>query len=109
LARAEGQDTRQENDSTWFNSDLITFAADINARHLWFRKSGNHLEVSVMGSHVKVTVQDWYKGSAYRVEKFTACDGNSLAASKVDALVNAMASVTPPASATALRPMRPRP
>lgn len=102
FARGDGQDLVQENDSTWFNSDVVKFSADIGARQLWFSKSGSNLEVSVMGSADKVTVQDWFKGSAYRVEKFASGDGKTLTASKVDALVNAMASFTPPPSATAL-------
>lgn len=102
FARGDGQDTVVENDGTLFNSDLLKFSADIGSRQLWFRKLGNNLEVSVMGSTDKVIVQDWYRGSAYRVEKFSAGDGKSLTATKVDALVNAMAAFTPPATATSL-------
>jgi len=47
-------------------------------------------------------VQNWYAGSANQVEKITASDGKSLSASKVNALVNAMASFTPPADAASL-------
>jgi hypothetical protein len=36
------------------------------------------------------------------VEKITASDGKSLSAAKVNALVNAMASFTPPADAASL-------
>jgi hypothetical protein len=47
-------------------------------------------------------VQNWFAGSANQVEKITASDGKSLSASKVNALVNAMASFTPPADAASL-------
>ncbi len=59
---------------------------------------GNNLEVSVIGSSDKFTIQNWYSGSAYHVEQFKTSDGKVLLDTQVNALVNAMATFTAPAA-----------
>ncbi|WP_019702089.1 putative Ig domain-containing protein [Paracidovorax oryzae] len=98
LARGYGMDTIQENDTTGGNVDTAKFAGDVSSRQLWFRKSGNNLEVSVIGTSDKFLVTDWYLGSRYQVERFEAGDGKALQASQVQNLVQAMASFSPPAA-----------
>ncbi|WP_269321412.1 putative Ig domain-containing protein [Paracidovorax avenae] len=98
LARGHGTDTIQENDTTSGNLDTAKFAGDVSSRQLWFRKSGNNLEVSVIGTSDKFLVTDWYLGSRYQVERFEAGDGKALQASQVQNLVQAMASFSPPAA-----------
>ncbi|AVS93005.1 hemolysin-type calcium-binding protein [Paracidovorax avenae] len=98
LARGHGTDTIQENDTTSGNLDTAKFAGDVSSRQLWFRKSGNNLEVSVIGTSDKFLVTDWYLGSRYQVERFEAGDGRALQASQVQNLVQAMASFSPPAA-----------
>jgi Ca2+-binding RTX toxin-like protein len=95
-AVGDGRDTIVDNDSTLFNSDLLKVSG-ATSRQLWLTRSGNDLQIAVIGTRDQVTVQDWYVSSANRVEKITAGDGKSVSASKVNALVNAMASMTPPA------------
>ncbi|HEX5356675.1 MAG TPA: calcium-binding protein [Aquabacterium sp.] len=92
----DGHDTIVDKDSTWFNSDLLKISG-AKSNQLWFSRSGNNLDVSVIGTQDRVTIQDWYLGSSNYVEKITAADGKSLSASKVQGLVNAMASFAPPA------------
>ncbi|GKT21586.1 putative Ig domain-containing protein [Acidovorax sp. SUPP3334] len=98
LGRGYGLDTIQENDTTSGNQDIAKFAGDISSRQLWFRKSGNHLEVSVIGTSDKFTVSDWYSGTKNQVERFEAGDGKSLTNGQVQNLVQAMASFSPPAA-----------
>ncbi|WP_271466428.1 putative Ig domain-containing protein [Paracidovorax valerianellae] len=98
LGRGYGFDTIQENDTTSGNQDIAKFGGDISSRQLWFRKSGNHLEVSVIGTSDKFTVSDWYSGAKNQVERFEAGDGKSLTNSQVQNLVQAMASFSPPAT-----------
>ncbi|GKS84254.1 putative Ig domain-containing protein [Acidovorax sp. SUPP1855] len=98
LGRGYGLDTIQENDSTSGNQDIAKFANDISSRQLWFRKSGNNLEVSVIGTNDKFMVTDWYSGTKNQVERFDAGDGKSLTNSQVQNLVQAMASFSPPAA-----------
>jgi Ca2+-binding RTX toxin-like protein len=95
--RGDGQDTIVDNDGTWFNADLLK-VGDAKSNQLWLTRSGYNLDISIIGTTDKVTVQDWFKGGANQVEKITAGgDNKSLSASKVNALVNAMASFTPSA------------
>ena len=99
LARGYGADVIQENDATAANSDVTRFLGGIAADQLWFSQIGNNLEVSVIGTTVSLTVQDWYLGASYHVEQFKTVDGNKpLLDSQVQNLVNAMAAFTPPAA-----------
>jgi Ca2+-binding RTX toxin-like protein len=99
--RGDGQDVIVDTDSTLFNSDLLKLGG-ATSKQLWLTKSGSNLDIKILGTSDKVTVQNWFAGSANQVEKITASDGKSLSASKVNALVNAMASFTPPADAASL-------
>jgi Ca2+-binding RTX toxin-like protein len=99
--RGDGQDVIVDNDSTWFNSDLLKLGG-ATSKQLWLTKSGSNLDIKILGTTDKVTVQNWFAGSANQVEKITASDGKSLSAAKVQALVSAMASFTPPADAASL-------
>jgi len=79
------------------NSDKLVFEGDINAAQLWFSRAGSNLVVSVIGTNDKFSVLNWYLGSSYRVENIVAGgNGKTLTADKVQNLVNAMASFTPP-------------
>jgi Ca2+-binding RTX toxin-like protein len=78
--------------------DVLRFDADIASSQLWFRRSGNDLEVRIMGSNDRALVQGWYKGTAYQVEQFKAGDGKTLLNTQVNNLVNAMAAFAPPAA-----------
>ncbi len=101
--RGDGQDTVIENDLNILSRDVLAFG-DVAANQLWFSQSGQNLVVSVIGTQDKVTVQDWFKGSAYRVEAFTSSDGKSLSSSKVNSLVSAMAKFSAPAEGTTTLP-----
>lgn len=96
LGRGYGNDTIVENDSTVGNSDTAQFLSDIAADQLWFQHVGSNLEVSVIGTSDKYTIQSWYSGSQYHVEQFKTADGKTLADSNVEALVSAMASFAAP-------------
>lgn len=98
VLRGGGVDTLQENDVTAGNTDVLQFQGDVNANQLWFRKAGNDLEVSVIGTADKVTVSNWYLGAAYHVEQIKSGDGKLLQDTQVDKLVQAMAAFAPPAA-----------
>ena len=103
FGEGDGHDTIVDSDSTWLNSDLLKIGA-AKSNQLWFTRSGNNLDVSVIGTQDRVTIQDWYLGSSHYVEKITAADGKSLSYSKVQGMVNAMASFAPPAQGQATLP-----
>jgi Ca2+-binding RTX toxin-like protein len=94
-----GVDTIVENDATVGNTDLAQFAAGTAADQIWFQHVGNNLEVSIIGTSDKLTIQNWYSGSNYHVEQFKTTDGNKLLLdSNVENLVQAMAAFSPPAA-----------
>ncbi len=90
-----GQDTIVENDSTGGVNDLLQWGSSIRHDQLWLVKSGNNLEVSVIGTTDKAIIKDWYLGMAQHVEQIWA-DGKVLTDTKVQALVDAMAGFSPP-------------
>lgn len=98
LGRGYGSDAVSENDSTAGNTDVALFGSDIATDQLWFRQTGNNLEVSVIGTSDTFTLNNWYLGSQYHVEQFRTSDGHLLSDSNVQNLVQAMASFSPPAA-----------
>lgn len=95
--RGDGQDTIVDTDGTWFNADLLKVGS-AKSNQLWLTRSGTNLDISIIGTTDKVSIQDWFNGSNNVVEKITALgDNKTLNASKVNALVNAMAAFEPPA------------
>ncbi|CAN7482393.1 calcium-binding protein [Polaromonas sp. LjRoot131] len=96
MGRGYGADTVQENDATAGNSDQLQFLGGIAAKQLWFSKSGNNLQVSIIGTADSAILQNWYLGNAYHVEQFRSGDGKVLQDSQVDTLVKAMAGLAPP-------------
>ena len=98
FGRGAGADVVSENDAAAGNSDVASFGAGLAYDQLWFAKSGNNLEVSIVGASDKLTVSNWYAGSQYRVEQFKTADGKLLLESQVQNLVDAMAAFAPPAA-----------
>ena len=88
---------------TWNNpsdathSNTVDFSA-ANSDQLWFQRQGSDLLVSVIGTSTQADISGWYNSAANEVQQFTAADGKSLAATQVNALVQAMAAFAPPAA-----------
>ena len=78
--------------------DTLRFGTGIAANQLWFKKSGNDLDVTLVGSNDGVVVKDWYASGFQRIEQFKSADGMTLLNGQVDALVSAMAAFAPPAA-----------
>ncbi len=69
--------------------------ANAESDQLWFTRSGNNLNIAIIGTTDKVTIQDWYLGSSNRVEKITALgDNKTLNLSRLNGLVSAMSGFT---------------
>jgi Ca2+-binding RTX toxin-like protein len=96
LGRGYGADTVTENDATAGNTDVARFDTGIAVDQLWFTKTGNNLNVSIIGTADKFTLSNWYLGNQYHVEQFKTSDGKTLLDSQVQNLVQAMASFAPP-------------
>ena len=98
FGRGEGQDRILESDNTTTGVDTLQLLAGVSREQVWWRKSGSDLEMSIIGTTDKVTVQNWYAGKAYHVDQFRTADGKVLLDTQVDLLVNAMARFAPPAA-----------
>ncbi|MCD6060049.1 MAG: hypothetical protein K0S16_360 [Moraxellaceae bacterium] len=98
FARGDGSDLAVESGG----NDTARFGTDIAHDQLWFSQVGSDLEVSVIGTSDRLTIQNWYGaaggGNDSHVETLRAGDGYTLDHSQVDALVAAMASFAPPAA-----------
>jgi len=100
FGRGYGHDTIQENDGTVNNHDVIVFGADISSDQLWFKQSGNDLEISIIGTNDRLTLDDWYLGGEHHVEEFKLSNGAALLDNQVNLMIQAMASFAPPPAAT---------
>ncbi len=78
-------------------NDLINFTKTAESK-LWFAQENNNLVISIIGTESKLTIEDWYSSSSNHIESFKSKDGKILLDSQVQNLVNAMASLTPPAA-----------
>ncbi len=85
------------------NSSTLQFDG-ANSDQLWFQHVGNDLLVSVIGTSTQVSISGWYTATSNHVQQITAADGKTLADGQVDALVQAMASFSPPSAGTTTLP-----
>ncbi|MDP3455040.1 carbohydrate-binding domain-containing protein [Methyloversatilis sp.] len=95
FSRGHGQDSVWESDTTVGNQDVMSFDSTVAYDQLWLKRVGNNLEVSVIGTTDKITVSNWYVGNQWHVEQVAASD-KILVDTQVQALVDAMAAMTPP-------------
>jgi Ca2+-binding RTX toxin-like protein len=96
FGRGDGQDRIVDVDTTPGNTDVVAFGPNVSMDQLWFRQAGNDLELSIIGTNDKLTLNSWYAGSGYHVEEFRTSDGHVLIDTMVQNLVQAMASFAPP-------------
>jgi hypothetical protein len=92
-----GSDRISETEPTGGGQDLLAIGPGPAADQIWLCRSGNDLEVSVIGTPDKATITNWYAGASFQVEQFRTADGKTLLSSRVEALVSAMAAFAPPA------------
>ncbi|WP_219340975.1 calcium-binding protein [Sphaerotilus sulfidivorans] len=98
FSRGDGIDLVVESQNAGAASDQLLFQSGIGHDQLWLSRSGNNLQISVIGTSDQVTIQDWYLGQAGHVEQIRTSTGRVLLDTKVDALVSAMAAMVPPAA-----------
>ncbi len=88
------------------NADVATFLAGVTNEQVWFQKVGRNLEASVIGTDDKFVLRDWYRGEAFRVERFQTTEGGkALLQSDVQGLVDAMAAFAPPPAGVTTLPL----
>lgn len=105
--RGDGSDRIVETGAEVLSSktdvDILKFGSDIASNQIWFSKESFYggLAVEIIGTTDKILIESWYSNqqtsrSESYIEKFQTNDGKTLSFDKVDQLVNAMASFSPP-------------
>lgn len=98
FTRGDGADMISDLDAADGNQDKLIFDGAVDSSQVWFSKSGSDLVLSIIGTGDKITIGSWYVGGLYQVESIVASgNGKTLSSAKVQNLVDAMASLTPPA------------
>ena len=74
-------------------TDKVIFGEDIDSEDLMFAREGNNLKISVLGQEDSITISNYYYyNNSYKVESFQTADGSMLDYTKLDLMIQAMAS-----------------
>lgn len=84
----DGQDTISEQSG----NDQIIFGTGISSKDLTFAREGNNLKISVIGQQDTITISNYYYNNDFKVESFHTSDGSVLDYTKLDLMIQAMAS-----------------
>jgi Ca2+-binding RTX toxin-like protein len=95
IGRGDGIDTVQNVHGDAL-ADIVQFGAGIDESQLWFKRNGNDLEISIIGTDDGATISGWYSGAQNQVASIKDASGHTLAAANVEALVAAMSAFAPP-------------
>jgi Ca2+-binding RTX toxin-like protein len=107
LGRGDGAD-RLNNAATDYlaATDRLVLGADVARNQVWLQRSGEDLLVSIIGTSDSSRVLGWYSaGTTSRLDSLVAGDGRVMTEARVEALVQAMATMaSPPVGQTNLTP-----
>jgi hypothetical protein len=84
-----GQATINANAAPGTTNEL-DFTGSITDQNLWFARSGNDLQIDLLGTNTQVDVSGWFGGSSNQLQEITA--GGLKIDSQVSQLVQAMAT-----------------
>ena len=90
----DGQDTISDYEVSTESgkADRIVFGEGISATDLYFKKEGNNLKISVIGTEDSINVSNYFSNDYYKVENYVLNDGSTLAHTQIEQLIQAMAS-----------------
>jgi len=97
FGRGDGHDLVSQGGATNADQDKLQFASDVASDQLWFLRRDNDLEISIIGTSDKVTLDGWYLDDQHHLKGIEAGDGRLLFDAQVAQLVDAMAAFAPPA------------
>lgn len=100
FGRGYGMDRVNENDTTANVLDWVELGASVVQSDVKFVRNVNALELRINGTTDVLSIENWFTGAQYHVERFKFSDGAILTDTQVASLVQAMASFKAPASAT---------
>ncbi len=98
FGRGHGKDVIADNDGQSKTGRLV-FGKDIDAEDLWFSRQGYDLQIDLLGTQDRVTIDNWYYGGNYQLNRIRTASGNLLLNNQVERLVSAMAAFSPQAAA----------
>ena len=79
------------------DQDQLVFDSSIALADLWWSRQGQDLQIDLLGqSDDRVTIKDWYLQPDKQIEQVQYGDGQILNQTQIQALVDAMAGLTPP-------------
>jgi len=97
FGRGQGIDTIGDYWKGLVDKDRVIFDANVANDQLWFKQSGRHLDIQIIGTNDHIIVNDWFRtGDESRVEEIRSGNGKLLTDTNVQNLVTAMAAITPP-------------
>lgn len=103
FAKGHNQDDVTDSMQNAGDIDSIQFT-DASVQDLWFSRSNSHLLISEIGSNDFVTLDNWFSGSAWQNKVISVADGQSLEATQLQQLVDAMAVFAAGQNVTAMQP-----
>jgi|GEM_PF-884799 len=90
----DGRDTLTTEGAEVEDNDL-EFGAGIARENLWFTRSGNDLQIDVLGTTDSLTFQNWYASEHKPLEEIRTANGYELEDKQIELLVQAMAAFSP--------------
>ncbi|TAM45187.1 MAG: calcium-binding protein, partial [Gammaproteobacteria bacterium] len=90
----DGRDTLTTQGEEVEDNDL-EFGAGIAQENLWFSRSGNDLQIDVLGTTDRLTFQNWYTAGHKPLEEIRTANGYELEDKQIELLVQAMAAFSP--------------
>nr|WP_233171092.1 calcium-binding protein [Herbaspirillum sp. ASV7] len=101
FSRGDGADTIIDSDTTNGNLDVLELSG-IKQQNLWFKHTGNDLQINVLGSSDQIIVKDWYAtnqgAGTNHIERIKTAEGYTLHDSDVEKFVEAMAGFAAPSA-----------
>jgi len=95
LFRGGAADTIDATDTDG-GTDTLLANSGIADDQLWFRRVGNDLEISIIGTNDKSTVQGWYTAANKQLDYVELANGEYAATADIEQLTAAMAAFSPP-------------
>ena len=102
FGRGYGHDTVKTDALAASEAEYVRFLEAVGPDNLWFSRNGRHLDVSIIGTQDRLTVNDWFTDPSKQNLTFETFEGEALIASQVNRLVDAMAAFAPPSSGSSV-------
>jgi hypothetical protein len=74
----------------------LTLGGSLAPDQFWFSRSGNDLEIVLLGSGDQMSVANWFGSGASHLRGIVLSDGESIVAAQINQLVDAMSQFSPP-------------